>query len=195
MQLTNRFSLLCIPLLWLALGCGKPRFDYEVEPAFRTGAYLTVAADPRTDRIVLREGMRPLNPDLHLKAVLTELEARHYRPASAPEADLWVATYLLVPGRPEGGRGGPAKGSHSEGAGGGRHGGGHGGGGRASAGGQEEGNHGKFTIIVILLDRKTELPVWQGEANLSDKDKESDGTPLSIETAVHQLLSPLAVRP
>jgi hypothetical protein len=197
MRLPTQFSLLCIPPLILALGCGKPRFAYEVDPVFRSGAYQTVAADPRTDRVFIREGMRPLNPELHLRAVLSELEARHYRPAHAQEADLWVATYFLVPGRPEGGRGGPARASHSEGPGGGRHGGGHGGsgGGRPSAGDPDMGGHGTFTLIVILLDRRTELPVWQGEANLNDRDKDSNGAPLSVETAVHQLLSPLAARP
>lgn len=47
----------------------------------------------------------------------------------------------------------------------------------------------------VLVDRKSELPVWQGEANMNDKDKTADGTPLSIEGVVHQLLQPLPNRP
>ena len=99
-------SLSLIPLLFVALGCSKPRFVYDVDPAFRTGSYRTMASDPRKDRIVIREGMRPLNPELHLKAALAELETKKYQRASAAEADLWVAVYVLMSGRPEGDRGG-----------------------------------------------------------------------------------------
>jgi hypothetical protein len=183
MRLTSPVPFLCFPLLLMTFGCGKPRFDYEVEPTFRTGAYLTVAPDPRKDRILIREGMRPLNSDLHLKATLTELETRHYRMAPAPQADLWVTAYLLIPGRPEGASGGKLKGSHSDGSGGGRHGGGHGGsgGGHPSASGQAEGGQGKFTVIVVLGVPQHSC---NGGPSVGDSRKRSfqGGSPHSLST-------------
>ena len=180
----------------MALGCARPRFSYDVDPAFPTGPYRTIAADPRRDRILIREGLRPLNPELHLKAVLAELEARRYRPAPSGEADLWVAVYVLV-GGPSEGKGGSGKPSHREGSGEGHRGGARGGAGTGAppAAGREGGTRGLFTVIVQLEDRQTGLPVWQGEARLDHEAKTADGGPLSIEEAVRQLLQPLPTRP
>lgn len=184
-----------VPLLLMltALGCSKPQFVYEADPAFQTRPYRTMAVDPRRDRIIIRAGMRPLNPELHLRAVLTELEARRYRAAPASEADLWVTVYVLIGGQPED-RGGS---SHREGSGEGHRGGGRGGAGAGNGpgGGREGSARGTFTVIVQLQDRKTGLPVWQGEAILDHRAKAADGSPLGIEEAVHQLLQPLAARP
>jgi len=187
-------SLFAIPVLFMALGCAKPRFVYEVDSTFQSASYKSVAPDPRKDRIVIREGMRPLNPDLHLNAVLNELESRNYRIAAAA-ADLWVAVYVLMRGAPEGTKVGSASPSHKEGSGGGHRAGGRGaaGGGPSLTGNGGDAN-GHFLVIVQLEDRKTGLPVWQGEANLSAEDKAPDGVPLSIEAAVHQLLQPLPAR-
>ncbi|GLH72377.1 hypothetical protein GETHLI_08790 [Geothrix limicola] len=195
MRIPTRCAL---PLLGLlALGCAKPPFVYEVEPAFRSASYATVAPDPRTDRIVIREGLRPLNPDLHLRAVLGELEARRYQRAAPDAADLWVAVYVLMPGATEGSAQGPRR----EGSGGeGRHGGGHGGGrgGSGTGGAPSFGKEGKgrpLTLIVQLEDRKTGLPVWQGEAHADSRERTPDGRPLGIEDLAHQLLQPLKPRP
>src|ERR1035438_1160793 len=106
MNLPRPWSLLVITLLFVAPGCSKPRFIYEVDSAFRTGLYGSVAPDPRRDRIVIREGMRPLNPDLHLKAVMNELKSRNYQTATDSTADLWVAVYVLMKAAPEGSKGG-----------------------------------------------------------------------------------------
>jgi hypothetical protein len=191
MQLPRPPSLLLlIPLALAVLGCSKPRFSYDIAPAFRTGSYRTVAQDPRRDRIVIREGLRPLNPELHLRAVLAELAARNYRLSPNAEADLWVAVYVLLGGSPEGAGDGAAHARH-EGSGEGRRGGARGGAGTGGA----PAARGKFTLIVQLEDRQTGLPIWQGEANLDHTDKAPDGTPLSIEAAVHQLLQPLPMRP
>lgn len=186
-----------ILLALLAAGCAKPRFSYDEDPTFHAGSYRTVAVDPRKDRILIREGMRPLNPELHLKAVLTELTLRNYRTTPAAEADLWVTVYVLIGGQPASGAGGQGRSSHREGSGEGRRGGGRGGtgSGGASAAGWEGGAKGHFSVIVQLQDRKSDLPVWQGEANLDHKEKGTDGNPLSIEAVVHQLLQPLPVLP
>jgi hypothetical protein len=173
----------------VVLGCSKPRCIYEVDPAFRT-----VAPDPRKDRIFIREGMHPLNPDLHLKAVLIELASRNYGTAPVAEADLWVMVYVLVRGRPEGIKEGSNKPSHrkvTEGSQRGRGRSGAGGGGAASAGGVK----GDFTVIVQLQDRKSGLPVWQGEATFDPQQKGPDGGPLSTAEAVRELLQPLPARP
>lgn len=182
--------LSCLALL-LAFGCGQPRFVYDVGPSFRAGTYQTVAVDPRKDRIVIREGMRPLNPELHLQAVLAELDTRKYHPMAAPAADLWVSVYLLIGTASGEHRGGPAKSSHAEGTGGGRHGGGRGGSGMSGKGEGESKGRGGMTLIVQLEDRKKGLPVWYGEATFDATDKGRNGGPLSIEEMVHQLLLPL----
>ena len=191
---------LLIPLLLLAAGCSKPRLIYDVDPSFRTTRFQTVAPDPRKDLVLIRDGLRPLNPDLHLKAALAELAMRSYQPAPATEADLWVAVYVLVGGPQNEGQKGPARASHGEGAGGGHRGGGRGGaGGGGKEGARSPGSTGEprgtFTVIVQLQDRKSGQSVWHGEANLNHQDKGSDGGPLSIEEAVHQLLRPLPSRP
>jgi hypothetical protein len=157
-----------------------------------------MAPDPRKDLILIREGLRPLDPGLHRKAVLAELEARNYRSAPPAEADLWVAVYVLAEAPPEGRGGDSAKAKHREGTGEGQRGGGRGGRGGREAGTPREamaGPRGKLTVIVQLQDRKTELPVWQGEANLDPKDRAADGGPITIEEAMRQLLQPLPVRP
>jgi hypothetical protein len=188
-------SRFLIPIsLVLVVGCAKPRFTHDVEAGFRPGAYQTVAVDPRRDRILIRDGMRPLNPDLHLKAVLAELDSRSYRPAPAAEADLWIAVYVLM-GAQEGNHGGASSPAHREGSGEGHHGGRSGAGTGATPAGGEAGPRGTFTIIVQLEDPKTGLPVWQGEANLDHQAKALDGNPLSIEEAVHELMRPLPARP
>ncbi|NWJ39666.1 MAG: hypothetical protein HXX12_01695 [Geothrix sp.] len=180
-----------------ALGCASPKFAYDVDPAFQARSYATMAPDPRKDRILIREGMRPLNPELHLRAVCAELEGRKYRSAPAAEADLWVAVYVLTGGRPDGGGNHGAKGSPRSGGGEGHRGGGRGGpdGGGDPAGGRDGGSKGNFVVIVQIQDRRSGLQVWQGEANLDHREKGSDGRPLSIEAAVHQLLQPLPARP
>ncbi|HJV48027.1 MAG TPA: DUF4136 domain-containing protein [Geothrix sp.] len=196
MRLPNLRCLLLLPLV-MAVGCARPRFAYDVDPAFRSASYATVAPDPRRDRVVIREGLRPLNPELHLRAVMSELEARRYQRVQPEAADLWVAVYVLVPGQIEG----SARGAHPEGAGGeGRHGGGHGGGrgGSGTGGPPASGKEGKaraITLVVQLDDRRTGLSVWQGEADLDPREKAADGSPLGIEGAVHQLLQPLQPRP
>ena len=197
MRIPKPWPLLVLPLLCMAPGCSKPRFVYEVDPAFRTVSYMSVAPDPRKDRIVIREGMRPLNPDLHLRAALNELESRNYQSATTSAADLWVAVYVLAGAAPEGNKGGSPSSPHGEGSGEGHHAGGRGGpgGSGTSLAGKEGTSHRSFAVIVQLEDRKTGLTVWQGEANLNVKDKAPDGTPLSIEAAVHQLMQPLPARP
>lgn len=196
MRLSSPRSLLVLPLLLVAAACAKPRFAYEVDPAFRAASYGSVAPDPRKDRIVIREGMRPLNPDLHLKAVLTELELRRYRTVVPSAAELWVGVYILMGAGPEA-RNGRASSPHKEGSGESHHGGGRGGAGAGGAPptGQGGNAHRNFILIIQLEDPKSGLPVWQGEANLSHQDRGPDGTPLSIEEAVHQLLQPLPARP
>jgi hypothetical protein len=186
----------CFILILLALGCVKPRIAYQVDAAFQSSSYRTMAPDPRKDRIVIREGMAPLNPELHLQAVLTELASRNYRPAPASEADLWVAVYVLM-GNPAGGKDRSVSSSHREGAGEGPRGGKRSspGTGGASTAARAGGARGTFTIIVQLEDRKTDVTVWQGEANLDPNEKTPDGRPLSLEEVVHQLLQPLNALP
>ena len=199
MRMTSPWSLL-IPLVLLP-GCSKPRFTYEVDGAFRTSAYRTVAMDPRRDRVLIWEGMRPLDPSLHFQAALAELKARKYQAVPAAEADLWVAVYVLTQAPSEAGKGSSTKSGHREGSGEGRHGGGRGG----TGGGEKESGssprqamgelQANFTVIVQLQDRKTGQPVWQGQAHLSHKDQAADGTPLSPEESVRQLLQPLPSLP
>jgi hypothetical protein len=197
MRLPRPWSLLVIPLLFVALGCSKPRFVYEEDPAFRISSFKSVAPDPRRDRIVIREGMLPLNSELHLKAVLNELGSRNYQTSATSEADLWVAVYVLMRANPEGNKGGSASSPQREGSGKSHRGGGRGGAtsGGASLAGIEGATYKNLMVIVQLEDRKTGHPVWQGEANFSAKDKAQDGTPFSIEAAVHQLMQPLPTHP
>ncbi|WLT33380.1 hypothetical protein [Geothrix sp. PMB-07] len=194
MRLSRIQPLLLFPLLLLAWGCGGTRLVYDVDPSFANSSQRTVAPDPRRDRMVIREGMRPLNPELHLKAALTELETRHYLQANPDEADLWLSAYILIPGAPEGQARGP---EHREGGGEGRHGGGRGGAGRS--GGSQPSHEGKghstLLLIIQLQDRKTGQRVWHGEMSIDPKDKDAEGRPLGIEAAVHRLLQPLPARP
>lgn len=190
--------LLLVPGLFLLMGCVKPRFTYEVDAAFPSGSYRTLAPDPRQDRVIIREGMRPLHSGPHLRAVLAGLEAHKYRSVPPEEADLWVAVYVLTEGPPEGDRGGSGKPARREGTGEGHRGGGHGGksGGAPTAGKQmgapREAMGGRGgTVIVQLQDRKTGLVMWQGEANL----KSAEGALLTEEEAMRQLLRPLPVHP
>jgi hypothetical protein len=50
-------------------------------------------------------------------------------------------------------------------------------------------------VIVQLLDRKSGVALWQGEANLDPKDQDATGEPRSPETTMHRLLQPLPTRP
>jgi hypothetical protein len=186
---------LLIPLMLLLTGCANPKYSYEVDEGFRRTAYGTMAPDPRTDRTLIWEGKRPLDPSLHLQAVLMELEARKYRLVAASEADLWVDVHVLTEARNNGGQGGTGKPGRKEGAGGeGRRGGGRGAASTGSAEGLGE-PRGVFTVIVQLHDRRKGLPMWQGEARLGHKDLGSDGKPLTPGEAVHLLLQPLPARP
>jgi len=196
MRSTNSWSS-PILLTLLAAGCAHPKFAYDVDPTFQSGHYTTVAPDPRKDRILIREGMRPLNPDLHLQAVQAELASRKYRLVPAAEADLWVAVYVLTGGRPEGGGSPAGKGSHRSGGGEGHRRGGRGGpeGGGDATPDRDGGSRGTFTVIVQFQDRRSGLPVWQGEANLDHREKGPDGRPLGIDAAVQALLRPFPTRP
>jgi hypothetical protein len=182
---------LLLPLILLAAGCAKPRFTYEVDGAFRGTPYRTMAADPRKDRVLIRDGMRPLDPCLHLQAVLTELALRNYQLVPAEQADLWVEVHVLTEAPSQGARGGTAKAGHRGGGRSGRSDGGTEGGSPRDAMG---GTGVNFTVIVQLQDRKSGLPVWQGQARLGHKELGSDGKPLSPLEAVHLLLQPLPDR-
>jgi len=182
---------LAIFLPMVAIGCAPPKFAYDVDPAFRPGTYTTVAPDPPKDRILLREGMRPLNPDPHLQAVQAELASRNYRIVPVTEADLWVTVHVLTGGRPEGGGSHGGKGSHRSGGGEGPRGGGRGG---DAVMERDGGSRGTFTVIVQFQDRQSGLTVWQGEANLDHREKGPDGRPLGIEAAMHALLQPFPAR-
>lgn len=198
MRHTTRILLL-VPLFVTLGGCGRPRLVYDVDASFRTRSYRTVAPDPRRDRIFIRDGMHPLNPELHLKATMAELAERKYRPVTPEEADLWVSVYVLMGGQAGGGRGGSDRAPHAEGAGEGHRRGGRGGSGMGgpppSVSGREGGAPSDITAIVILEDRNTGRPIWHGEVTLGPKDKDTEGRPLGIEAAVHQLLQPLPSLP
>jgi len=187
-------SYLLVSLLALGLGCGRPRLIYDVDASFRRGGYRSVAVDPRKDRVLIRDGLRPLNPTLPLQAALVELDARHYRRVPAEEADLWLTVSILMPGQPE-----LRRAPDREGGGEGRHGGGRGRGGPGQGGapsGAHEGRGmGGLVLIVQMADRTSGHPVWQGELNLDPRDKGADGRPLSLEAAVHQLMQPLPALP
>ena len=185
-----RLLALPLPLLLLAAACSKPKVVYEVDPAFPKAAYQSLALDPRKDLVIIREGLRPLDPTSPRQAALAELRDRKYQAVPATEADLWVTVFLLARGgepRAEG----PKPGG---GEGGGRHGGK--GGGRGGKGGQEGGAPGGgaargLTLIVQLQDRKAGRTVWQGERVLDGREQAADGRPLSLEAALHELLQPL----
>ncbi len=191
-------------LLLLAIGCSSPRFIYDGERTFPLAPYRTAAPDPRTDRVIIREGLRPLAAGSHREATLEELKERNYLAVAPTEADLWVAVFLLGEAPPEGHGEGSSKASRGD-AGGEGHRGGKRGVGGGGASGQGKGSAGpksaqgwtptgKYTVIVQLSDRKTGVPVWHGEANLHSKDRAADGGPLTPAEAVHQLLQPLRAR-
>ncbi len=169
-----------------ALGCSPPKFVYEVDPAFRSHAYATVAADPRRDRILIREGSRPLNPELHTRAALAELEARRYQAVPAAGADLWVAAFVLTAGHGERGGGHGAKGDARSGVGAGR---------KEGAGEEPRARGGGLIVIVQVQDRRSGLTVWQGEVNLDPREKGPDGRPPSLEATMRELLAPLPTGP
>jgi hypothetical protein len=193
--------LLSIPLILLPLisvGCAKRGFTYIVDDAFRPAAYRTVAADPQKDRVLIREGLRPLEPSYHRRLVLAELAGKRYEAAAPDVADLWIDVYVLTE---SGGAGhGEASGKHREGSGGGRRGGRGGGFQKASqeGGGPPEAHEaawGHLTVIVQFQDRKTGQTVWQGEGVFGNETKGADGAPISPEEIVRQLLTPLPARP
>jgi hypothetical protein len=201
MRYLNSWPVL-IPLILAPLACSKPQFAYDVDATFQQASYQTVAPDPRTDRVFIREGLRPLDPSLHRRAVLAELEARNYRPVPPEASDLWVNVVVLMQAGPGGHGEGSPSGSRREGSGEGhRGGGGRGGmGGGTSKAGKEGGGpradfgpRGGLTVIVQLEDRKTGRVVWQGEVDPGPKEQTPDGKPPSIEATVHQLLQPLPI--
>ncbi len=181
-------------MILVPLGCSKPRFIYEVDPAFQTNSYKTLAVDPRKDLVFIREGFRPLDPRLHRPAVLAELVARGYQTTDPGAADLWVNVQVLMKAQLEGRRDGSAKGARGEGSGEGHHGhGGRGGGGAAKTAQDGGGKSGFREVLVIVQfqDPKTGVAVWQGEVNPGSKEQAQEGRPPTIEEVVHQLLLPL----
>jgi hypothetical protein len=200
MRYLNRWPLL-IPLILAPMACSKPRFAYEVDATFHQASYQTVAPDPRTDRVFIREGLRPLDPSLHRQAALAELQARNYRPAPPDASDLWVNVVVMMKAGAGGHGEGSSSASHREGSGAGHRGGGGrgsmGGGGASKAGKEgggsraDRGSMGGFTVIVQLEDRKTGRVVWQGEVEPGSGEHTPDGKPPSIEATMHQLLQPL----
>ena len=208
MRTPTPLPLLSLVLL-LGIGCTSPRFSYDGERTFPQAPYLTAAPDPRTDRVIIREGLRPLGAGSHREAALEELKDRNYLLADPQEADLWVAVFLLGEAPPEGRGESSPKASRGDAGGEGHRGGKRGGAGGGGASGPGKGPqgpkaaqgwtpNGKYTVIVQLSDRKTGVPVWHGEANLHSKDRAADGGPLTPAEAIHQLLQPLracTVRP
>ena len=184
-----RITALPLVLLLLAAACSKPKVVYEVDPDFPKASFHTLALDPRKDLVIIREGLRPLDPAESRQVVLSELRSRRYQAVPAPEADLWVTVFLL--GRSAEPRAGGAK------PGGGEDGGHHGGkGGKGGKGGLDGGPLGGggsrgLTVIVQLQDRRAGRTVWQGERILDAKEQAPDGRPLSLEAALHELLLPL----
>ncbi|WP_306592043.1 DUF4136 domain-containing protein [Geothrix sp. 21YS21S-4] len=165
--------------LLLLFGCSQPRFVYRTDPAFRGGAYRTVALDLRTDQVLIREGFRPVDPGFRRQAVLSALTARGYRPEAAGTADLWVAVHLLVEAREEGSAGPsrPARGAGRRGGGGPPR-------GEGAPRDAGERRTGRGTLLVQLLDPKTGQALWQGESPLERGDRDS-------EEVVRKLLEPL----
>ena len=194
---TTSLSLLGAAALVCLLGCANPQFTYEVDQGFHISSNLTVAPDPRLDRIVIMDGFRPIDPGLHQRAALAELETRGFKPVPAGEADLWLAVFVLAEAPPGERNPERSKAPKQEGSGEGHHGGGHGAAGTPGPG--KEGvargsgwvSKGRLTLIVQLHDRKTGLPVWQGEAKLEGKDRAPDGGPITPDVAIRQLLEPL----
>ena len=90
-----RITALPLVLLLLAAACSKPKVVYEVDPDFPKASFHTLALDPRKDLVIIREGLRPLDPAESRQVVLSELRSRRYQAVPAPEADLWVTVFLL----------------------------------------------------------------------------------------------------
>jgi len=187
--------LLLLPILAL-FGCAKPRFAYDVDPAFAAAGrtMATVAMDPRKDLVLIREGQRPVDSGAFPQAVLAELAAHHHQAVAPEAADLWVAVYVFADGAPGGPHAGVEKGPRS---GGGRRGGGEGH--RPPQPGRSQGEARPEpgarggparTVIVQLQDRKTGLPVWQGVANL-DAGRPEDTALQGPRELIRQLLKPL----
>ena len=187
--MSMRMTALPMLLLLLASACSKPKVVYEVDPDFPKVAFRTLALDPRKDLVIIREGLRPLDPAGSRQVVLAELRSRKFQAVPAPEADLWVTVFLFAPAnelRVEG----PKPGG---GEGGGHHGGKGGKGGKGGLEGTPQGGGGSrgLTLIVQLQDRKANRTVWQGERVLDGREQDADGRPLSLEAALHDLLQPL----
>lgn len=193
--------LLMLPFLTL-LGCSRPRFDYEVDPSFKTAAYRTMALDPRKDLVLIREGQRPADSGGHRQAVMAELVSRNYQVVPPEAADLWVAVYVFAESPSGVHREGPGKGARPERTGGGgRRGGGTGAGasirprdkGDAQPEARPEWDQAR-TVIVQLQDRKTGVPMWQGVANLDPREWHGVAS-LDPGETMRQLLQPLPALP
>ena len=183
-----RIMALPLVLLLLAAACSKPKVVYEVDPDFPKARFHTLALDPRKDLVIIREGLRPLDPAGSRQLVLAELRSRNYQAVPAPEADLWVTVFLL--GRSAEPR---AEGTKPGGGEGGGHHGGKGMGGKSGMEGSPQSGVGArgLTLIVQLQDRRGGHTVWQGERILDGREQAADGRPLSLEAALHELLQPL----
>lgn len=201
-----RHHLVVLMLLVLsALGCAKPLFTYDVPADASLQSYSTIAIDPRTDRLFLTKGKRPLNDPETKSLVLSELQAKGYRLAPAEQADLWVGALLFMESHEP---------SHMEISGpGSSHGGGHGSmghgghtGGSAGDGGHASGEaHSKgagLSVLVELIARSSLERVWagMGDLALSAKEPKSHGSGHDqghalLESTVKQLLEPLPGKP
>lgn len=175
-------SLLPIPLLLLA--CARlPPLTVVTTPGFSPAAHRTVALDPRTELLLIRDGYHPLNPrDLRYQ-VLETLGAHGYSEAEAGAADLWVGVHLLAQGGSANASGAePKKRTREGGSGGGHPPGGRGGGGGKGDSARREGSpppsHGTLAIIQ-LVERRSSRVLWQGEASVVAPPKgQPDADPL-----------------
>ncbi len=167
-----RTCLRLLPIPFLLLACARvPPLTVVTTPGFSPVAHRTVALDPRTELLLIRDGFHPLNPrDLRYQ-VLEALGAHGYAEAEAEAADLWVGVHLLAQGgtaHPPAAE--PKKRSREGGGGGGgggRSGGGKGGGLGKGDSSRKEGSpppsHGTLAIIQ-LVERGSGKVLWQGEA-------------------------------
>ncbi len=166
-MLRTCFRLLPIPFLLLA--CARvPPLSVVTTPGFSPAAHRTVALDPRTELLLIRDGFHPLNPrDLRYQ-VLEALGAHGYAEGEPEAADLWVGVHLLTQGgTAHTPAAEPKKRTREGGGGGGRSGGGKGGGSGKGDSSRKEGSpppsHGTLAIVQ-LVERSSGRVLWQGEA-------------------------------
>ena len=166
-----RTSLRLLPIAVLLLACARvPPLSVVTTPAFSPAAHRTVALDPRTDLLLIRDGFYPMNPrDLRYQ-VLEALGAHGYAEAEPEAADLWVGVHLLAQGgSAHSPAAEPKKRAREGGGGGGRSGGGKGGGLGKGDPSRKEGSpppsHGTLAIIQ-LVERGSGRVLWQGEATV-----------------------------